>query len=145
MRKHISKVFLDSRHTLPDGTFVIPGEAVLLEPTSRCWLGEFTCVAAWDTIDSTNNSFVVQEIGVSRTVSIPHGPHDIESLRAAIETALNTSVGAGMGTYTVTRTSTGTSGSTSRAFRVDCSAGVFAIPPATNAMKDICNFPLGDL
>ncbi len=145
MRRHVSKVFLDSRHTLPDGTFVIPGEAVLLEPSSRCWLGEFTCVASWDTIDSTNNDFVVIELGVSRNVSIPMGPHDIESLRAAMETALNTNKGAGMGDYTVTRTSTGVSGSTSRAFRVNCSAGLFAIPPASNNMKDICNFPFGDL
>jgi len=138
-------VFLDSRHTLPDSTFVIPGEAVILEPTSRCWLGEFTCVAAWDTIDRANSSFVVIELAVSRTVSIPMGPHDIESLRAALETALNNNNGEGMGDYIVTRTSTGTSGSTSRAFRVECTAGAFAIPPDTNSMKDIVNFPFGDV
>ena len=49
-RPNISKVFLDSRYALADGTFLIPGETILLEPNSRMWLGEFTCVASWDTL-----------------------------------------------------------------------------------------------
>lgn len=144
MRRHVSRVFLDSRYTLPDGSFVIPGEALLLEPTSRCWLGEFTCVASWDTLDDTNNSFTVIELGVSRVVALPTGAHDLESLRAAIETGLNIAPGAGMGTYQVERVSTGTGGSTFRAFRVSNSSGTFAIPPATNGLKNICNWYTGD-
>ena len=62
-RPHISKVFLDSRYALADGTFLIPGESILLEPNSRVWLGEFTCVASWDTLDDTNNTFSVVEMG----------------------------------------------------------------------------------
>ena len=143
--KHVSKVFLDSRYTLPDGSFVIPGEALLLEPNSRCWLGEFTCVASWDTIDSSNNSFVVVELGVSRTVTLPTGAHDLESLRAAIEDGLNAAPGVGMGTYSVDRVSTGTGGSTFRAFRASCTAGAFAIPPATNLLNGMASWPTGDV
>ena len=63
-RSHISKVFLDSRYALADGeTFLIPGETILPEPNSRVWLGEFTCVASWDTLDETNNTFSVVESG----------------------------------------------------------------------------------
>jgi len=115
-RHHISKVFLDSRYSQPDGeTFIIPGEAILLEPNSRVWLGEFTCVASWDTLDDSNNSFSVVEAGQHRPVTLPTGPHDIESLRAAIEEGLNADAAEGMGTYTVTRVSTGSGGSTFRA------------------------------
>ncbi len=139
MNKHISKVFLDTRYTLPDGSFVIPGESLLLNPSSRCWLGEFTCVASWDTIDSSNNSFVVVELGTSRTVTIPTGAHDLESLRVAIEDGLNDAPGAGMGTYSVDRVSTGTGGSIFRSLRVSNTAGAFAIPPVTNLLNGICN------
>jgi len=80
-RPHISKVFLDSRYTLDGETFLIPGESILLEPNSRVWLGEFTCVASWDTLDETNNTFLVVESGYYRTVTLPTGPHDLESAR----------------------------------------------------------------
>ena len=49
-----------------------------------------------------------------------------------------------MGTYSVDRMSTGTGGSTYRAFRVSNTAGTFAIPPATNTLNGICNWPTGD-
>ena len=145
-RRHISKVFLDSRYTLPDNTFVIPGEALLLEPDSRVWLAEFTAVASWDTLDSSNNSFTVVEDGVPRTVVLPTGPHDLESLRAAIEEGLNSPQKLpSMGNYAVTRVSTGTGGSTFRAMQVYVSAGSFAIPPAENKLGSICNWPSGDV
>lgn len=136
MQPHISKVFLDSRYALADGTFLIPGEAITLEPDSRVWLGEFTCVASWDTIDHSNNTFVVVESGQHRLVSIPTGPHDIESLREAIQAAL------GFG-YTVERVSTGTGGNTFRALQVNRSSGTFRIPESTNALRSICNWPSG--
>mgnify|MGYP007022708962 CR=1 FL=1 len=141
-RPHISKVFLDSCYALDDGeTFIIRGEAILLEPNSRVWLGEFTCVASWDTLDESNNSFTVVEGGLSRSVTLPTGPHDIESLRAAIEEGLNADAAEGMGTYTVTRVSTGTVGNTFRAYQVSVSAGAFAIPALHNRLRSICNFP----
>ena len=96
---HISKVFLDSRYAQPDGeTFIFPGEAILLEPDSRVWLGDFTCVASWDTLDESNNTFSVVEAGQYRTVTLPTGPHDIESLRVAIEEGINADAAEGMGT-----------------------------------------------
>ena len=141
-RPHISKVFLDSRYAQPDGSFLIPGESILLEPNSRVWLGEFTCVASWDTLDRSNNSLsVVENSGQHRYVMLPTGPHDIESLRVAIEEGLNTDAAEGMGVYTVSRVSTGTGGSTFRALQVSVSAGVFAIPTSTNSLRSICNFP----
>ncbi len=138
---HISKVFLDSRYTLPDGTFVIPGESVLLTPQTRCWLAEFTCVASWDTLDSTNRFFNVYENGLERLVVVEAGPHDLESLRAAMETALNAPSKTVSGSYTVERVSTGTGGSTFRAFRISLSGGdTFRIPAENNTMKSIVPF-----
>ena len=145
MRRHVSKLFIDSRYTLPDDSFVVPGEQISLRPTTRIFLGEFTCVASWDTIEEgVNDTLVVSELGVDRTITIPSGPHDLESLREALETQLNAAPGAGMGTYTVTRVSTGTGGSTFRSYRVSCSAGTFTIPPATNILGSIANWPTGD-
>ena len=150
-RRHISKVFLDSRYALSDGkTFMIPGEALLLEPTSRVWLGEFTCVASWDTLDDSNNSFVISETGQEhqvttvRTVSLPTGPHDIESLRSSLEDALNATSGEGMGVYVVERSSTGTGGAAFRTLTVSNTYGTFRIPPASNKLSGICNWPYGD-
>jgi len=140
-RPNISKVCLDSRYALADGTFLIPGETILLEPNSRVWLGEFTCVASWDTLDESNNSFSVVEYGQYRTVTLPTGPHDIESLREAIEEGLNETPGEGMGTYSVTRVSTGSGGSTFRAYQVSVAAGFFTIPSSENRLRNICNWP----
>jgi len=141
-RPHVSKVFLDSRYALADGvTFLIPGESILLEPNSRVWLGEFTCVASWDTLNESNNIFFVVEYAHSRTVTLPTGPHDLESLRAAIEEGLNEAPGEGMGAYTVARVSTGTGGSTFRALQVSVSAGLFVIPTSENRLRSICDWP----
>ena len=145
MRRHVSKLFIDSRYTLPDGSFVVPGEQILIRPETRIWLGEFTCVASWDTIEAgVNDTLVVHELGTPRTITIPSGPHDLESLRDALETQLNAAPALGMGTYTVTRVSTGTGGSTFRSFRVACDAGVFSLPTSTNAMRDIVSWSTGD-
>ena len=67
-KSRVSKLFLDSRYTLPDGSFEVPGDALELHPDSRCWLGEFTCVASWNTIDATKRELVVIEKAVPRTV-----------------------------------------------------------------------------
>ena len=146
MRRHVSKLFIDSRYTLPDGSFVVPGEQILIRPETRIFLHEYTCCASWDTIEAgVNDTLVVHELGTPRTITIPSGPHDLESLRDALETELNGAGKAlGMGTYTVTRVSTGTGGSTFRSFRVECDAGVFSLPTSTNALRDIVSWPTGD-
>jgi hypothetical protein len=144
-RQHVSKVFLDSRYVLPDGTFAIPGESILLTPDTRCWLSEFTAVCSWDTLDSSNRLFQVVENGTERLVGIPAGPHDLESLRAAMEAELNgLDKTAGVGDYTVERVSTATGGSTFRAFQVSLSSGTFAIPFEFNTLRSIVDFPTGD-
>ena len=142
---HVSKVFLDSRYTLPDGSFAIPGESILLTPDTRCWLSEFTGVCSWDTLDYSNRFFTVFENGTDRLVGLEAGPHDLESLRTAMETSLNApNKTAGVGTYTVERVSTGTGGSTFRAFRVSLSSGTFRIPAENNTLKSIVGFPTVD-
>lgn len=144
MHRHISRVYVDSRYTLSDGEFEIPGEAVEMSPTSRCWLGEFTCVVAWDTIDETNRNFYVVEAGVPRTIQLSTGPHDIESIRAELESKLN---GPGknpaVGTYTVTRVSTGTGGATFRSLQISVDAGSFALPDGPDSIGAMVPFPDG--
>ena len=143
----MSKVFLDSRFAQPDGkTFLIPGEALLLNPESRCWLAEFTCVASWDTIDSSNNTFQITETfaatTATRTVTLfPPGPHDLESLRSALQESLNFGKPSFMGDYTVSRLDTAGSGSTARRYGIEQSNGTFVIPSATNNLRHIVDFP----
>ena len=144
LHRPTTKLFVDSKYMDSSGNFQVPGEAIMVHPTTRVWLAEASIVASFDTIDSTNDSFEIVELGVSRTVTISNGPHDIESLREAIESSLNFAPGAGMGTYTVTRISTGSGGSTFRSYRVTCSAGTFAIPAVSNKLSSICAFPNGD-
>ena len=131
-KSRVSKLFLDSRYTLPDGSFEVPGDALELHPDSRCWLGEFTCVASWNTIDATNRELVVIENAVPRTVYIPMGVHDLSSLQTALQSSLNEDVPPAIGGYTVTLVSTANGGSNFRSFLVMAQDGVFKIPPATN-------------
>lgn len=144
-QRAVTKVFLDSRYASPNGLFEIPGEALILEPTSRCWLGEFTCVASWDTIDATNDTVTVNEMGINRILYIPHGPHDVDSLQTSLEASLNTNAPPGIGTYTVSRISTGTSGNSYRSFRIRVTTGTFAFPAASNTLKSIVSFPYGEV
>ncbi len=89
-------IYLDSRHALPSsrGTtssieVEIPG-GIELKANTKVWLSEFTCPASWDTIDSSNNTMYVSELGsLPRVLLIPIGPHDQESLRVAMEEVLN--------------------------------------------------------
>jgi hypothetical protein len=130
MQPHISRVYIDSRHLLENGDYELPDGGVELPIGSKCWLGEFTCVASWDTINDYNYILYVVENGTHlRTCELTTGPHDMDSLREILELQLN---GVGkdpaMGTYSVIRTSTGTGGGTYRAFRITCSAGLFILP-----------------
>ena len=128
------------------------------------WVSEFSTVASWDTIDDSNNSFVLIEkvgtVGVPRIVTRPNGPYDLDSLAVALMTRLNTGKLAGIGNYAVTRVSTGASAATAtlaRAYLVQLSAGSFMIPPdfavingvATPGLDArsfgrICSFPISD-
>ena len=159
----ITKLYLDSRMTLPDGSIQIPGD-IQLDPSTRVWVSEFSTVASWDTIDDSNNSFfMIEKAGtseVARIVTLPNGPYDLDTLAVALQTRLNTGKAAGIGNYTVTRVGTGASTATAtlaRAYRVDVSAGTFMIPPDIGVINGvatprldarsfgrICSFPLSD-
>ena len=98
-------------------------------------MSEFTCPASWDTIDASNNTLYVTELGSThRVLYIPTGPHDLESLRASMEDELhNFTKNPAMGVYTVTRVSSGRGGGTYRLFKVACIVGSFEIPNYSNA------------
>ena len=85
-----TKVYVDSRYAVSksDSTieYQIPG-GLNLKPSTRVWLSEFTCVAAWDTIDSSNNRLYVKEGTFNREIHIPNGVYDLETLRIAFEDA----------------------------------------------------------
>ena len=118
MQSRVTKIFVDSRYAQGNGTvFDSQGAGMNMHPDTKMWLSEFSCVASWNTIDQHNNALVVTDgaILADRIVTIPQGPHDIDSLREALEIGLNAT---GYGTYTVAKVSTGASGSTYRSSRL---------------------------
>ena len=143
------KVYVDSRYAVSKSDssieYQIPG-GLNLKPSTRVWLSEFTCVAAWDTIDSSNNRLYVKEGTVDRTIYIPNGVYDLESLRIAFENALNSaSKSATMGTYDVDLRASGSAGGTFRVYEVSCAAGTFGIPRENglSSTNSIVSFPTG--
>ncbi len=151
-----TKLYIDSRHSLPSThggsssiEVEIPG-GIELHPNTKVWLSEFTCPASWDTIDYSNNVLYVTELGAThRTLFIPTGPHDLESLRAVMEEQLNnSSKDPAMGVYTVTRVSSGSGGGTYRLYKIACSVGWFALPNYSNASANslgtVVGFPTGE-
>ena len=127
-----------------------------MKPETKVWLSEFTCVASWHTIDTTNATIFLLEGEVHRPLVLPLGVYDLESFRAALQTAFNSSSKtASMGTYSVNLVAAGSGGGTVRALRVSCSSGTFAIPDdariltqiqgPTNSMNSIVSFPSGNL
>ena len=112
--ERISKVFLDSRYCLADGSFEIPGGGLLLDPSDCCWLAEYSTVTSWDIVDVTNSIlYVLEPGGVQRRIELATGPHDLDSLAADMEARLN-GPGWTIGTYNVLRVSSGSAGSTSK-------------------------------
>ena len=41
----VTKLYLDSRMSLDDGSIQIPGGGIQLDPSNRVWLAEFSTVA----------------------------------------------------------------------------------------------------
>ena len=142
MNLHTSKIFVDSRYTLTgNGSSVevaIP-DGIELSRDAHIYLSEFTCVAAWDTLDPSNNRFYVVEAGVNRSIYLNTGPYDLQTLRDELEAQLNgTGKNPAMGTYTVklisSRTGIGLSetGASLRYLDITVSSGVFKIPDNAN-------------
>ena len=112
-----TKVFVNSRYVISgrEGNIQVevPG-GVDLGRDARVYVSEFTCVASWDTIDSTNNILYLIENDENRPLQLNTGVYDLQTLRTELETVLNgPGKGVGVGTYVVTLVSTG-AGSTQR-------------------------------
>jgi hypothetical protein len=143
-----TKVYIDSRYAVrssgPSIEYQIPG-GLDLRPNTRIWLSEFTCVAAWDTIDASNDRLYVIEGAVTRVIHIPHGVYELESLRVVLQDELNNaSKTASMGVYDVRLKSTGTTGGTHRVYEVSCSFGLFGLPAGGySSLERIMSFPTG--
>ena len=128
--ERVSKVFIDSRYCLSDGSIEIPGGGLLLDPTDRCWLAEFSSVSSWDTIDATNRVLYVQEPSNNlRAITLSQGPHDLDSLAADMEARLNGPGRTVTGLYSVSRVapSGGGGGSIYKAFLITNNSA-FALP-----------------
>jgi hypothetical protein len=144
-----TKVYIDSRYAVYDSgssiEYQIPG-GLNLRPATRVWLSEFTCVAAWNTIDDTNNRLYVKEGLVTREIHIAHGVYELESLRVALIDGLNSpSKTAGMGMYGILLKSSGATGGTHRVYQLFCTGGLFGLPAGgTSSMNRIMSFPTGE-
>ena len=158
--ERVSKVFIDSRYSLADGSIEIPAGGLLLDPTDRCWLAEFSAVSSWDTVDSTNRILYVQEPPANlRAISLSTGPHDLDSLAADMEARLNGPGKTVPGLYSVSRVapSGGGGGSIYKAFLITNNSS-FALPRdpvirnlwqinprlPTNSTNTLFSFPTGD-
>ena len=137
----------------------------MLDRSNRVWLGEFSTIASWDTIDNANNlMYIIEQLdGVlsPRIVQVTTGPHDLDSLAASLQASLNgPGKMAGLGVYYVTRVDAGdsaASGVLARAYQVNLSHGTFRIQPDVDvqasfdvplvdsrSMSRIFSFPFAD-
>jgi hypothetical protein len=136
------KLFVDSRLRQPGGEshdFVIElPESVEFPPGTHVVCSEALIPTSFNTIDEKANRIYLGEnvagTAVFRYVELDSQPHDSESLRLALQNALNSNRPAGLGTYSVTRSSsagaTATAAIGSAAFRfftVTLSSGSFLV------------------
>jgi len=138
------KLFVDSRLRLPGGSshdfqIELP-EAIQFPPDTHVLCSEALIPASWNTVDARSGRLYISESVAGNTtyriVELASSPHDSESLRLALQNALNASRPAGLGTYTVTRSSSTGSTATAaigsaayRFFTLTLSAGAFAVFP----------------
>ena len=144
----VRKLFVDSRFAVSGDSssfeYELP-EVVELPHDAVCFVTEFTTVASWDTVSLNNNRlYVVENTGAlysARVATIAPGAYDSETLRTAVELALN---GAGKtitGTYTVARSSsagtvnTASLGSAYRYFTISISGGGSCFFPQDGWLK----------
>ena len=139
----VRRLYIDSRFRstgTTDDFEVQLQEGVQLPANCHCYMSEFTGVVSFETINESNRNLYIGEFvgGVAsfRIVQLPLGAHDSESLRAAIQDAVNVGRATGVGTYTVTRSSSAGSTATAslgsaayRYYTLTVSAGAFAIVP----------------
>jgi hypothetical protein len=112
MTLSVRKLFIDSRFAVSGDSssfqYELP-EVLELPHDTVAFVTEFTGVASWDTVNANNNSiYVVENTGAlysARVATIAQGAYDSETLRVAVETALNGASKTVAGTYTVVRSS----------------------------------------
>ncbi len=96
MTLSVRKLFIDSRFAVSGDSssfqYELP-EVLELPHDTVAFVTEFTGVASWDSVSSNNNSiYVVENTGAlysARIATIAQGACDSETLRVAVETALN--------------------------------------------------------
>jgi hypothetical protein len=138
------KLFVDSRLRQPGGKshdFVLElPEAIQFPEGTHVLCSEALIPASWNTVDERSGRLYISEnvAGATtfRIVELDSQPHDSESLRLALQNALNASRPAGLGTYSVTRSSSAGSTATAaigsaayRFYTITLSAGSFAVFP----------------
>jgi hypothetical protein len=148
MTLSIRKIYIDSRFAVSGNSssfeYELP-EVIELPTDSVCIVTEFTTVASWDTVSLSNNQiYVVENTGSiysARIATIATGAYDSESLRAAVETALNMPGKTVNGIYNVARSSSaGTVGTSSlgaafRYFTISISGGGSCFFPQDSWLK----------
>ena len=137
----VRRLYVDSRSRASGSTAYFEIElqqGVELPANCHCYLAEWTGVVSWFTVNESNrNLYLGEKVGDTtnfRIVQLPVGPHDSESLRAALQDAMNTGRPSGLGSYSVIRSSS--AGSTAAAslgsaayryYTVNLSGGTFNI------------------
>jgi hypothetical protein len=112
MTLSVRKLFIDSRFAVSGDSssfqYELP-EVLELPHDTVAFVTEFTSVASWDTVNANNNQIYIIEntasLYAARIATIAQGAYDSETLRVAVETALNGATKTVAGTYTVARSS----------------------------------------
>ena len=148
MSLSVRKLFIDSRFAVSGNSssfeYEIP-EIVELPHDAVAFVTEFTSVASWDTVSMNNNSmYIVENTGAlysARIATIAQGAYDSETLRGAVEVALNGAGKTVAGTYTVARSSsagtvnTASLGSAYRYYTISLSGGGSCFFPQDSWLK----------
>ena len=110
----VRKVYIDSRYLVSGDSsnfeYELP-EVLELPKDTVAFVTEFSTVASWDTVAANRNDrmYVIETRNSAtysaRTVILPTGAYDSESLRVVVENALNGAGKSISGSYTVARAS----------------------------------------
>ncbi len=142
MSLSVRKLFVDSRFAVSGDSssfeYELP-QVVELPTDAVCFVTEFTTVASWKTVSPNNNRFYIVEntgsIHSARIATIPPGAYDSETLRSAVELALNGPGKTVGGTHSVSRSSsagTVNTASLGSAYRYYAITPFMAVAPASS-------------
>jgi hypothetical protein len=147
----VRKVWIDSRFRTSGTSSKFDydlGGQIDIGHNAIAWITEVTLVSSWHTIQDNRNSllYVVEKNsttpgGAVRVCPVTPGAYDAETLRVALEAALNTGRPAAQSAYTVTRsnslgtTSASSLGAAYRYYTVTCGTGSTFILPTDDWLK----------